>query len=351
MSETIRAIALLSGGLDSTLAARLVMEQGVDLVSLNFVSIFCTCTRGCGEGRASGEDGKPCRHEARLTAEELGLPFVVRPSTREMIEAVKHPRFGYGKNMNPCLDCRAGMLRRARELMPEFGARFLVTGEVLGQRPMSQRLDAMRRIERDAGVEGLVLRPLSSKHLPPTIPEREGWVDRAKLLGIRGRSRRPQMSLAEAFHVKGYACPAGGCLLTDPSFGRKIKELLEHDPDFSVNDTHLLKFGRHFRLDPATKAVVGRVERENAHVRALAREGDALLCATAGSSPDTLLRGDASDANLRAAAALTARYSKWRDESEVEIGVEWPRSERAPLALRVAPIGDAEAGRLAIGWA
>jgi tRNA-uridine 2-sulfurtransferase len=201
---SIKAISLISGGLDSTLATKVVMDLGVDVLAANFVSPFCQCSR---------KDG--CRHEARFVSEQLNIPLRIVNATDDFLEMLKKPKHGYGSNMNPCIDCRILMLKKSKELMDEVGASFLITGEVLGQRPMSQRRDAMRTIEKEAGVTGLVLRPLSAKLLEPTIPEEKGWVDREKLLDISGRSRKPQMKMAEDFNIKDYPCPAGGCLLTD----------------------------------------------------------------------------------------------------------------------------------------
>ena len=226
----MKAIALLSGGLDSTLAARVVMEQGVELEALNFVTVFCTCTNR----------GATCL-ASQKAVETLGIPLKVFNVSEEYLSVVKHPKHGYGRNMNPCIDCRIFMLMKTKTYMAESGASFIVTGEVLGQRPMSQRKDAMRLIEKEAGLEGLILRPLSAKVLQVTIPEKEGWVDREKLLRIQGRSRKPQIELAENYGIHDYPCPAGGCLLTDPGFAKRMKDLMVNRPDFSLNDVHLLK--------------------------------------------------------------------------------------------------------------
>ncbi len=245
----MKAIALLSGGLDSTLAARLVLDQGIELEALNFMTVFCTCTNR----------GATCL-ASQKAVETLGIPLRVFNVSEEYLNVVRNPKHGYGSNMNPCIDCRIFMLKKAKVYMEESGGSFIITGEVLGQRPMSQRRDAMRLIEKEAGLEGLILRPLSAQFLPITLPEREGWIDREKLLNIQGRSRKPQMKLAEQFNIRDYPCPAGGCLLTDPGFARRIRDLMEHQYDFSLNDVHLLKFGRHFRLSPKVKLVVGRNE-------------------------------------------------------------------------------------------
>ena len=256
----MKAIALLSGGLDSTLAARVVMEQGVGLEALNFMTVFCTCT----------QRGATCL-ASQKAVEALGIPLKVLNVSEEYLCVVKNPKHGYGRNMNPCIDCRIFMLKKAKAHMEESGAAFIVTGEVLGQRPMSQRRDAMRLIEREAGLEGLILRPLSAKALPVTVPEKEGWVDREKLLRVQGRSRKPQIELADHYGIHDYPCPAGGCLLTDPGFAKRMKDLMVHDPDFSLNDVHLLKMGRHFRFSPGAKLIVGRQEEENQKIQTFAQ--------------------------------------------------------------------------------
>ena len=304
----MKAIALLSGGLDSTLAARVVIDQGIELEALNFMTVFCNCTNR----------GETCL-ASQKAVDVLGIPLKVFNVSEEYLDVVKHPKHGYGSNMNPCIDCRIFMLRKSKAYMEGTGASFLITGEVLGQRPMSQRRDAMRLIEKEAGLEGLILRPLSAKFLQPTIPEKEGWVDREKLLAIHGRSRKPQIRLAEEFGIRDYPCPAGGCLLTDPQFARRIRDLIGHDPGFTLNDIHLLKMGRHFRLSPRLKLVVGRNEDENQRIKTFARDGDTLLKVLGHPGPLSLLRGKEEDRAIEISAAMTARYSKAKDMERVEV--------------------------------
>jgi len=296
--EKIRAVALLSGGLDSTLAIRVIQEQGIEVEALNFVSAFCRCT-----------SNDSCKLEALKASEVLGVKVRVINNTREFLDVVKAPKHGYGSNMNPCIDCRIQMLRSAAAYMRQSGARFLITGEVLGQRPMSQRRHAMKVIDREAELEGLILRPLSAKFLEPTLPEKEGWVDREKLPAIRGRSRKQQMQLADIFQIKDYPCPAGGCLLTDPEFSHRLRDLMQY-ADLSVSDVHLLKVGRHFRIDAATKIVVGRNEKDNGKIFSLCHDDDLLFDTNDAPGPTVLLRGELSDANVKLAASLTALYAK-----------------------------------------
>jgi tRNA-specific 2-thiouridylase len=304
----VKAIALLSGGLDSTLAARVIIEQGLELEALNFMTVFCTCTNR----------GATCL-ASQKAVETLGIPLKVFNVSEEYLEVVKHPRHGYGSNMNPCIDCRIFMLKKAKARMEESGSAFIVTGEVLGQRPMSQRRDAMRLIEKEAGLEGLILRPLSAKGLPVTIPEKEGWVDREKLLKIQGRSRKPQIELAGHYGIHDYPCPAGGCLLTDPGFAKRVKDLMVHNPDFSLNDVHLLKMGRHFRLSHGVKLVVGRNEEENQKIQTFAQGEDILLKVSSFPGPLSLLRGKFEQEDIEKAAAITAHYSKAKDLKNIEV--------------------------------
>jgi tRNA U34 2-thiouridine synthase MnmA/TrmU len=310
----MKAIALLSGGLDSTLAAKVVIEQGVDLEAINFMTVFCTCTTR----------GVTCM-ASQKAVDTLGIPLKVFNVSEEYLGIVKHPKHGYGRNMNPCIDCRIFMLKKAKTYMEESGAAFIVTGEVLGQRPMSQRKDAMWLIEKEAGLEGLILRPLSANVLPITIPEKEGWVDRGKLLNFQGRSRKPQIELAEHYGIHDYPCPAGGCLLTDPGFAKRMKDLMLHQTDFSLNDVHLLKMGRHFRFSNRVKLVVGRNEEENQKIETFAQEKDILLKVSNVPGPLSLLRGKFDEGDIEKAAAVTAHYSKARNSGNAEVtckGVE-----------------------------
>jgi len=304
----MKAIALLSGGLDSTLAAKVVMEQGVELEALNFLTVFCTCT----------QRGESCL-ASQKAVDSLGIPLRVFNVSEEYLDVVKHPKHGYGSNMNPCIDCRIFMLKKAKAYMEGVGASFIITGEVLGQRPMSQRRDSMRLIEKEAGLEGSILRPLSAKLLPTSIPEKEGWVDRERLLNIEGRSRKPQIRLADHFGIQDYPCPAGGCLLTDPGFSRRMRDLILHHPDFRLNDVHLLKMGRHFRLSPHLKLVVGRNEEDNRKIQTFAQEEDILLKVSKFPGPLSVLRGKPDEGDIEKVAAITAHYSKAKGLEKIEV--------------------------------
>lgn len=295
-----KALALLSGGLDSTLAVKVMMEQGIDVEALNFTSPFCTCT-----SKNAG-----CKSEAVRVAEEFGIPIKVMHKGIDYLEVVRNPRHGYGKGLNPCIDCRIFLLKKAKEHMAECGADFVITGEVLGQRPMSQRRDTLRVIERESGLEGLLLRPLSAKHFAPTVPEQQGWVDRDKLLAIQGRSRKDQIQLAEELDVKNYPCPAGGCLLTEISFVSKVKDIFDHSDQLNLRDFRLLKLARHFRVGARTKVLVGRNESENSTLEHAAQPGEAIFRWVGGGSPVGVLMGKQEEGLLEVAAKILLRYTK-----------------------------------------
>jgi tRNA-specific 2-thiouridylase len=332
----MKANALPSGGLDSTLAAKIVLDLGIELEALNFLTVFCTCTTR----------GETCL-ASQKAVDALGIPLKVLNVSEEYLHVVKNPRHGYGSNMNPCIDCRIFMMKKAKAYMESTGASFLVTGEVLGQRPMSQRRDTMRLIEKEAGLEGFILRPLSAKFLPESIPEKEGWVGREKLLKIEGRSRKPQIQLADQYGIRDYPCPAGGCLLTDPGFAKRMKDLLRYVPDFSLNDVHLLKVGRHFRLSPKLKLVVGRNEEENQKIQTFSEEEDILLKLFRFPGPLSLLRGEAGEGDIEKAAAITARYSKSKDLKEVKVVFKRAR-EDGDRSLSVSPLSEKEIEELMI---
>ncbi|MCX5817665.1 MAG: hypothetical protein NTX75_15745 [Proteobacteria bacterium] len=295
-----KAISLLSGGLDSLLATKLIMDQGIEMAALHFTSPFCNCTKG----------NKGCGLQAVRTASELNIKVTVKVKGLEYLEIVKMPKHGYGKNMNPCIDCRIFMLKETGKIMDEVGASFVVTGEVLGQRPMSQRRDAMRLIEKESGLEGLIVRPLSAKHFEPTLPEKEGILDREKLLDITGRTRKPQYNLADSYQLKEFSCPGGGCLLTDPIFAQKLKDLFAYSNSYTMKDVALLKIGRHFRLNEDTKLILGRNEDENKRLQAAASDGCTFLAPLEFKGPQGLLFGVLDYDVMQTAGNLMAFYGK-----------------------------------------
>lgn len=255
-----RALALLSGGLDSTVAIKLMIEQAVDVIAVNFTSPFCTC---------GGRKRTGC-HLASEVAESLGVPIRIVHKGMEYLRIVERPRFGYGKGINPCIDCRIFMLRKAAGMMESEGASFVVTGEVLGQRPMSQRMDAIALIDRESGLGGRIVRPLSAHLFSPTIPERDGILDRAKLLSIQGRSRKTQIAFAKDRGLGVFGCPAGGCLLTDPAIAARMKDLFLNKADYGLHDAKLATIGRHFRINKVLKVILGRDDGENERLRLMA---------------------------------------------------------------------------------
>ncbi len=310
----VRAVALLSGGLDSTLAVRLVQDQGIEVRALHFYTGFCITEhkRRLGLKR---EDGQHYVNPALKAAAQLRVPLEVVDISEDYYRIVLNPKFGYGKNVNPCIDCRIHMLRKAKEIMERDGYHFVVTGEVLYQRPMSQTPERLKLIEREAGLEGYVLRPLSAKVLPPTVPEIRGWVDREKLLGIRGRSRKVQIALAQRFGLE-YEQPAGGCCyLTDENYAERFREAFEVEGSVSREDLLLLAVGRHLRLPSGLKLVVARNEGEvrflrnftNRYSYAQRRDGKGTLA---------LIKGTPAEEELQIIADIVARYSK-REATEV----------------------------------
>lgn len=296
----VKALALLSGGLDSTLAVKLILDQGIEIEALNFVSPFCLCGKGgCG---------------AVGTAKQLGVPLKVISVGEEYLKIVRKPKHGYGRNMNPCIDCRIFMLKKAKRYAKETGASFIFTGEVLDERPMSQHYKAMKTIEDEAGLKDRILRPLSAKLLPETLIEKKGFVDRERLLAIRGRSRKPQIALAKKFSLADYPCPSGGCLLTYREFANKLRDLFAQRKRVSVADVNLLKVGRHFRFG-RNKIIVGRNQAENKTLTARKSPTDYLFEVPDCGSPITILQGPKTREAIEKAAALTAYYSD-RKESQ-----------------------------------
>jgi tRNA U34 2-thiouridine synthase MnmA/TrmU len=291
MTKTIRALGLLSGGLDSMLAAAVLRAQSIDVTLICFVTPFFGAKR------------------ARESAAHLGLPLREVDLTDKFLPLIYDPPHGWGRGHNPCIDCHILMLREAGAIMAAEGFDFLFTGEVLGQRPMSQNRGSLNLIARESGFADLLLRPLSAKLLKTTAPEVRGWVDRERLLNLSGRGRKRQMALAAAYGITRYPAPAGGCLLTDPGYASRLKELLGHVQEASRPDLELLKYGRHFRLPRGAKVVVGRTQRENEAIQALKSPGNFLLQVDQYPGPLVLGCGAESEADLAAAVELAAAYS------------------------------------------
>ena len=313
-----KAIALLSGGLDSTLAVKMMLDMDIDVEALNFTSPFCTCT-----GKNSG-----CKSEAVRVAQEFDIPIKVVHKGLDYLEIVRNPRHGYGKGVNPCVDCRIYLLRKAKEYMAECGADFIITGEVLGQRPMSQRRDSLRVIERESGLEGLLLRPLSAQHFEPTIPEQEGWVDREKLLAIKGRCRKELFQLADDLDVKNYPCPAGGCLLTELSFVPKVRDIFDHCDELNLRDFRMLKIGRHFRIGPHTKVIIGRDENDNRLLEAAMQPDETSLFWLDGNTPAGVVMGIQDETSLDLACRILLRYTRAEPGATCRLAVRSNDSEQ-----------------------
>lgn len=292
-TKKIRALGLSSGGLDSILSALVLRKQAIEVEWVSFETPFFFADK------------------ARKAAKQTGIPLTVRDITPIYMEMLKTPRMGYGQNMNPCPDCHALMFRIAGEMMVQQGFDFLFSGEVAGQRPMSQTKSSLRYVEKHAGFDGYILRPLSAKVLPETLPEKQGLVDREQLLGISGRGRKDQMALAEAFGITEYPNPGGGCLLTDKGFSRRLKDLFDRLPDYRHADLHLLRYGRHFRLDPQTKLIVGRTQKDNADIlRYYQKSQDVFLKAEDFPGPVCLIPGGGKPDSYPLAAAICLSYTK-----------------------------------------
>lgn len=319
--EKVKAVILLSGGLDSSIAAKIIKEQGIDLYALHFTSPFCQCDK----------DGN-CF--SRKLATEINIYFKTILKGPEYIKIVKNPRFGYGRGMNPCIDCRIFMFKKAWEFAKGIGAKFLITGEVVGQRPMSQKYNVILLIEKQAQLEGKILRPLSAKILPPTEAEIQGWVNRNELLSIQGRTRKEQLSFADKYSVKGFSCPAGGCLLTVKQFVRKLKDLFLHKKNITQKDILLLKVGRHFRYKTG-KLIVGRNEMENKTLELHKHLKDYIFRARDFKGPVTILQGRKTTSAIDFAAKITGLYSDCKKNENVTIlyGIKEPFKQTSILPL------------------
>ena len=325
MTQTRKAVALISGGLDSLLAARLMLDQGIHVEGLNFYTGFCV--EGHTHAIRERRRNRPQRNNALWAAEQLGIRLHLIEVVEEYKTVVINPKHGYGAHLNPCLDCKGFMVGKAREWMEAHGFDFIITGEVIGQRPNSQRRDALPVVARESGALDRLLRPLCAKLLAPTLPEREGWVDREKLLALNGRNRKPQIALAESYGYREYAQPAGGCcFLTDASYSNRLSDLWSTRGDklYDLDDIMLLKVGRHLRPRPNFKLIIGREEGENRYLGGYRRRF-VHMEATSHHGPLALMDGDITDADIELAARLTARFGQGRHAEKVTIEVTDPR--------------------------
>jgi len=307
---------LMSGGLDSALAAKVLMEQGVEVVALCFSSPFFGCD------------------DARKVSASLGIELLEIDFTERILEILRSPKHGFGRNLNPCIDCHSAMISEALGIMEENQAGFVATGEVLGERPMSQNRRSLDIVAAASGRPELVLRPLSARLLEPTLPELKGWVDRDKLLGIRGRSRKTQLELAESWRLEWYKSPAGGCLLTDPGYATRLGRLMREMPGFDREDVRLLGLGRHFWVEDCL-VVIGRNRRENGELAAAALPTDILLKERSNPGPLALVRtrprGSApSSQAMEEAAKLLGRYGKEKRPLAPEELMRWDPRQGEP---------------------
>jgi tRNA U34 2-thiouridine synthase MnmA/TrmU len=324
----VRALGLASGGLDSMLAALVLRDQNIEVHWVCFETPFFGAER------------------ARRAAAQLAVPLTVRDITPVYLDMLRNPRCGYGRHMNPCMDCHALMFRLAGEIMAAEGFAFVFSGEVLGQRPMSQTRNALRYVEKNSGLRGHILRPLSALGLPETVIEQEGLVDRTRLLDIRGRGRKMQIALARRYGITDYPAPAGGCLLTDKSYADRLRDLLAHEPAPRRRDLDRLKTGRHLRLDASTKVVVGRTRIENEQLETTVDPARDLRIRVQGiPGPLTLAPVHASPEMVTLAGAITAGYSKAPADREATVRIDGPGESRT---ITVRPLPPAEARRFLI---
>ena len=306
-----KAVGLLSGGLDSTLAVKIMLDMGIEVIALNFLSPFCTCT-----SKSAG-----CKSEALKASKQFGIKSKTLFLGEKYLEMVKNPKYGYGSNINPCIDCRVMMFKDARQFMIDEDASFVFTGEVLDQRPMSQRRDTMNIIERDSELKGLVVRPLSARFLKPTLPEIHGIINRNHMLKIRGRSRKPQIALAKEKGIYDYPCAAGGCLLTNHDFANRLRDLHRFQDPISLNDARLLRVGRHLRINDRCKIIVGRNKEENEKLERLMQPGDHFFRSTEYKGPLVMAKGEIENGAMEMVSAITAYYSKAPKTNKIPVEV------------------------------
>jgi tRNA U34 2-thiouridine synthase MnmA/TrmU len=316
--QKVRALGLCSGGLDSMLAGLVLREQGIDVTWVTFETPFFNAAK------------------ARKASEMTGIPLIVRPIFNVYMKMLQDPPAGYGKTMNPCMDCHALMFKLAGELMQEKNFDFLFSGEVLGQRPMSQNKSSLGYVAKHSGFKDYIVRPLSAGNLPLTIPEREGLVDRDRLLDISGRGRSRQIKLADKFGIKDYPAPAGGCLLTDKNFSNRLRDLFAHQDDCTEEELHLLKHGRHFRLNPNAKLIVGRTERDNQNILKYHNPAtDTVIDVKDYPSPVALVPHGANKDSIHLAAAICTGYSKAPKLTAVDVVIKTPKKKRVLQVIAI----------------
>jgi tRNA U34 2-thiouridine synthase MnmA/TrmU len=318
--KIVRALGLCSGGLDSMMSGLVLRQQGIEVEWVTFETPFFNAAK------------------ARKASEMTGIPLTVKPIYNVYIKMLKNPPAGYGKYMNPCMDCHTLMFKLAGEMMPEGNFDFLFSGEVLGQRPMSQNKPSLHYVAKHSGYKGYILRPLSAKNMPETIPEKEGLVDREQLLDIAGRGRKRQMELAKKFGITEYPAPAGGCLLTDKNYSSRLREIFGHQDTCTEEELHLLKYGRHFRLNPENKLIVGRTEKDNEQILKYHNpEIDTVIDVKDYSSPIGLVPHSAPDNAVLLAASICTGYSKAPKSSPVDVVIKTLKKEKIIQVIAIQP--------------
>lgn len=319
-SKKVRALGLCSGGLDSRLSALVLRKQGIDVQWITFETPFFS------------------PEKARQASKNIKIPLMVKNITPIYLKMLKNPRCGYGKYMNPCMDCHALMFNLAGTVMKENGLDFLFSGEVLGQRPMSQTMNSLRYVEKQSGFDGYILRPLSAKRLPITLPEQLGWVNRDLLLDISGRSRKPQIKLAKEFGIKNYPSPAGGCLLTDKGYSSRLKDLFDHQDTYAERELHLLKHGRHLRLNDTTKIIVGRTQEDNEKIKKYYDPSlDTIIKVKDIPGPIVLMPNDGRKEIRILASSICVGYSKAPEITPVDVSVTTPQGHQIIQVIGVPP--------------
>jgi tRNA U34 2-thiouridine synthase MnmA/TrmU len=340
MSTQHKAVSLISGGLDSMLATKAILDQGIHVEGINFYTGFCV--EGHTHAIRKKDRAKPKRNNALWVAEQLGIKLHIIDVIEEYKDVVINPKHGYGSNLNPCLDCKCFMVKKAHEWIQENDFDFIITGEVVGQRPMSQRRDTMPVIQRESGAEDRLLRPLCAKILPETLPEREGWVNREQLFGFNGRGRKPQIALAGQMGIEDYAQPAGGCcFLTDAAYSNKLADLwtTRGERQYELDDIMLLKVGRHLRPRPHFKLIVGREEGENRFLEGYRKQFTHLI-PVSHPGPLVLIDGNTNEEDLKIAARLTARFSQGKKEAHVRVEVHIKNGETIEMEVPPYQIED-----------
>jgi tRNA-uridine 2-sulfurtransferase len=310
LKNPIKGLGLCSGGLDSILSAILLQNQGIDVTWICFETPFFSS------------------NAAQKASKQTHIPLITLDITKQYMEMMKNPKAGFGKNMNPCMDCHALMFSMAGKLLEDRGFNFLFSGEVVGQRPKSQNKNSLRYVEKNSGFKGLILRPLSAKLMPLTLVEENGMVDREKLLDINGRSRKIQTQMAKDFGIKEYPSPAGGCLLTDKIFSIKLKDLMDNNKSINKNELYYLSHGRHFRLDSQTKVIVGRSKNDNHNMmKYFNKKRDILLKHACMAGPDVIITGKTNKEHIKTAAMICASYTKSQTGEPASIKVKNNQSE------------------------